>query len=251
MNTIVPTSCIAVAGQSLQQWRKLYRNKINMFGQSWTEHVYEFTPASASGGSYIGKINGDPYEIRIYKNQNNQVVWATGKDSWCGTNGLWPHLNGNQNPFQIFGQKGPWIGDKKRWQRSFSDTRFLLSFERTKEDFLEKINENRETYLLYPSKCVEDAVSQAVSKIEQGNRRTIGSYSGPASLSIEELKALGVKVCHKPPTRKNPSMAPGDHVREGFNWGADTPKQYQWFRYGAGYHYHGTVGCNAGWVWYA
>lgn len=251
MKTIVPTSCIAVAGQEIRQWRKLYRNKIKMFGRAWTEHVYMFTPAWKPISSPEGM--GKPYEIRVYRNDQQVVIWAIGADSWCGTNGLWPHLN-NEHMFQIFGQTGPWIGEKRSWKRSYSDVRFLLSFERTRGDFVKKVSEHRETYLLFPSKEVETAVWRAVENAEAGRGRPSikgsNSYSGPASLEIEELKALGVKVCHRPPTKKFPGLAPGDHVVENFNWGADEPKQAQWFRYGAGYHYHGTGGCNAGWVWY-
>jgi hypothetical protein len=257
MNTIVPTSCIVVAGQELRQWRKLYRNKINMFGKSWTEHVYEFIPAWKPISSPEGI--GEPYEIRVYKNQEGLVIWAVGKDHWCGTNGLWPKINKNliDSGYDAIGQRfnfpaqTDWLGKKKEWQRSYSDVRFLLSFERTKKDFIAGVTEYRKTWLLFPSKEVEDAVWSAVSRAESGRgRSSIGAYSGPASLSTEELKSLGCRVCHRPPTKKFPQVAPSDNVIENFNWGARTPERSEWFRYGAGYSYHGTVGCNSGWVWY-
>jgi len=249
MKNIIPTSCIAVAGQNIRQWRKLYRNKIKMFGRAWTEHVYMFTPVWKPISSPEGM--GKPYEIRVYKNDQGVVIWAVGQDAWCGTNGLWPHLNGNEYPFQIFGQTGPWIGEKRSWRRSYSDVRFLLLFERTRKDFFKKVTEHRVTYLLYLSREVEVAVQRAYENAESGRGRAgIGAYSGPASLTIEELKSLGVKVCHRPPTKKHPELAPVDHVVENFNWGAEVPEMAQWFRYGAGYRYNGSVGCNAGWVWY-
>lgn len=261
MKTIVPTSCIVVAGQEIRQWRKLYRNKIRIFGKSWTEHVYEFTPVGLSWSekdlrNYQKK---DPYKIRVYKNDNGNVIWAVEVEPLCFFhNDLSPEINkctlANQEgkwPLNNW-QSTSWIGWKKEWKRSYSDTRFLLSFERTREDFIEKVTEHRTTWLLFPSSDVEISVVRAYEKAELGQqgRLRIGSYSGPASLSIEDLKALGCKVCHKPPTQKFPEVAPGDYVVENFNWGAKTPEHAEWFRYGAGYHYHGTVGCNAGWVWY-
>lgn len=255
MNTIVPTSCITVAGQSLRQWRKLYRNKIKMFGKSWTEHVYMFTPACTPISS-PEKI-GDPYEIRIYKNEQGLVIWSVGEGTrgyFC--NDLSPQINkanlGNPDNWAIRGwQETTSMVWKKEWKRSYSDVRFLLSFERTREDFIKKVTEHRVTYLLFTSKEVETAVWQAVHKAEADRGRvSIGAYSGPASLTVEELKALGCRVCHKPPTKKFPELAPTDHVVNNFNWGAEEPQQFQWFRYGAGYSYHGTKGCNAGWVWY-
>ena len=257
METIVPTSCIAVAGQNIRQWRKLYRNKIKMFGKSWTEHVYSFQPIGWEFVNSSKLQNKDPYEIRVYKNESGLVIWAVGQDSWGGTNGRWPEINknlvgydGGKGVFNYSG-KTAWIGWKERFKRSYSDTKFLLSFERTREDFFKKLSEHRESFLLFPSKEVEAAVYEAVAKAEAGRGRPgIGTYSGPASLTIGELKALGCRVCHKPPTKKYPQIAPSDHVVENFNWGAEPPQRSQWFRYGAGLHYHGTVGCNAGWVWY-
>lgn len=258
MQTIVPTSCIVVAGQDLRQWRKLYRNKIHMFGKSWTEHVYSFQPIGWQFCDSSKLQKKDPYEIRIYKNQGGIVIWATGMDHWCGTNGKWPEINKcaiqdfpGKSHISNTWQATSWIGWKKEWKRSYSDVRFLLSLERTREDFIEKVTEHQVTWLLFRSKEVEVAVQRAYENAESGQgRASIGTYSGPASLSINELKALGVKVCHRPPTKKFPELAPGDHVVENFNWGANEPEQTQWFRYGAGYHYHGTVGCNSGWVWY-
>lgn len=235
MKTIVPTSCIVVAGQEFRQWRKLYRNKINMFGLRWAEHVYEFYNRSESA----------PREVRIYTNSSGSVVWATGNTFETGINSERVISSHHSD------QTTTWLGWKKEWKRSFSDVRFLLSFERTREDFINKVTEHRVTWLLYPSKEVEGAVSGAYYEAELGQGRpTIGTYSGPASLTIQELRSLGVRICHKPPTSKFPELAPGDHVVENFNWGAEKPQQFQWFRYGAGYHYHGTKGCNSGWVWY-
>lgn len=228
-----------------------------MFGLSWTEHVYMFQPASASGGSYIGKVGGDPYEIRVYKNKEGLVVWATGETAWPGTNGLWPKINkgffGNpEHPNLTSWQETSWIGWKKEWKRSYSDVKFLLSFERTREDFLKKVAEGRVTYLLYPSKEVQSAVLYAVGEAESGRGRTsIGAYSGPASLSIETLKSLGCKVCHRPPTKRFPKVAGGNYVVENFNYGADAPDIAEWFRYGAGYRFNGSVGINPGWIWRA
>ena len=259
MKTIVPTSCIAVAGQEIRQWRKVYRNKIKMFGRAWTEHVYMFTPA-CKPISTPEKI-GNPYEIRIYKNDKGVVIWAVGEGTYTFyCNDLSPEINKSSllDPEKNWATNGwqstSWVGWKKEWKRSYSDIRFLLSFERTREDYVKKVTENRVTWLLFPSAEIESAVWQAVNKAEAGRGRASirgeNSYSVPASLSIEELKALGVRVCHRPPTKKFPVVAPGDHVVENFNWGAKTPERAEWFRYGAGYHYHGTVGCNSGWVWY-
>ena len=243
MNTIVPTSCIAVAGQDFRQWRKLYRNKIKMFGLSWTEHVYMFIPVR-------DRNVGDPYEVRIYKNAQGLVIWAVG--------GEYDNANINRTAVPNAAswtindwQKTTWVGWKEAWKRSYSDIKFLISFEKTRSNFMSKITKNRETYLLFPSKEVETATWDAINKAESGRGRIgIGAYSGPASLTIEELKALGCKVCHRPPTKKFPQVAPSDYVKNGFNWGAETPKRAEWFRYGSGYSYHGTVGCNSGWVWY-
>lgn len=257
MKTITPTSCIAVAGQSLRQWRKLYRNKINMFGKSWTEHVYMFTPACKPIST--PEQIGEPYEIRVYKNEQGLVVWAVGEGThgfYC--NDLPPKINKTsvldfpgKFHFANQWQETSWLGWKDEWKRSFSDVRFLLSFERTREDFIKKVTEYRVTYLLFTSKEVETAVWQAVELAESGNGRPrIGEYSGPASLSIQELKALGVRVCHRPPTKKFPMAAPSDHVVENFNWGSRAPKRTEWFKYGAGYSYNGSCGCNSGWVWY-
>lgn len=261
MKTIVPTSCIAVAGQSLRQWRKLYRNKIKMFGKSWTEHVYEFTPVGLSWSETDLKSykKSDPYIIRVYKNEAGFLIWAIEEgESPFHHNDRSPEINKSNildfpgtSHFANQWQKTSYISWKKEWKRSYSDVRFLLSFERTKEDFVKKVTEHRSKWLLFSSLDVEGAVWQAVELAESGNSRPrIGAYSGPASLSIQELKTLGVKVCHRPPTKKFPQVAPSDHVVENFNWGARTPKKAEWFRYGAGYSYHGTVGCNSGWVWY-
>ena len=258
MQTIVPTSCIVVAGQKIRQWRKLYRNKINMFGKSWTEHVYNFQPVGWEFSNTSKLQSLSPYEIRVYKNQEGNVVWATGQEAWCGTNGIWPEINKatiqdfpGKTHFANQWQATSWIGWKKEWRRSYSDVKFLLLYEKTREDFVEKVTEHRVAWLLYPSSVVEVAVSQAYEDAESGRGRlSIGAYSGPASLSIEELKVLGVKICHRPPTKKFPKVAPGDYVVDNFNWGAKTPERAKWFKYGAGYHYHGTVGCNSGWVWY-
>lgn len=255
MKTIVPTSCIVVAGQELRQWRKLYRNKISMFGKNWTEHIYQFTPV---GVRWSGPVEiGNPYEIRLYKNDAGSVIWVIGATGTYSCNDIYPVINttsvSNQKdlPFSSGSQSTTWIGWKKEWERSYSDVRFLLSFERTREDFISKVIERRKTWVLFPSAEVEAAVWSAVSVAESGRGRTsIGAYSGPASLPIEELKALGCKVCHTPPTKKFPQVAPSDHVVENFNWGSRAPERTEWFRYGSGYSYHGTVGCNSGWVWY-
>lgn len=259
MKTIVPTSCIAVAGQSLRQWRKLYRNKIKMFGKSWTEHIYEFIPVGLSWSERDLKNyqKKDPYEIRVYKNDKGVVIWVVEVEPQnFRHNDMSPHINktslGNPEHWAVRGwQETTWIGWKKEWQRSYSDVRFLLSFEKTRQDFIKEATKNQVTWLLYPSKEVKKAVWEAIDKAESGQGRlSIGAYSGPASLSIEELKTLGVRVCHRPPTKKFPDVAPGDHVVENFNWGTKTPENAKWFKYGAGYSYHGTVGCNSGWVWY-
>jgi hypothetical protein len=260
MNTIVPTSCIAVAGQNIRQWRKMYRNKINMFGKSWTEHVYEFTPACKP--IFTPEKIGDPYEIRIYKNEQGLVIWAVGEGTYSFfCNDLSPEINKfsildfpGRSHFANQWKETSWLGWKKEWKRSYSDVRFLLSFERTREDFIEKVTEHRVTWILFTSQEVETAVWQAVNKAEAGRGRPSvrgeNSYSGPGSLTIEELRALGCRVCHRPPTKKFHKMAPTDHVVENFNWGSRAPKRAEWFRHGAGYSYNGSCGCNSGWVWY-
>lgn len=251
MRTIVPTSCIMVDGTPIRQWRKLYRNKIKMFGRSWTEHIYEFTPVSCPiiNGDYVYRLDSiGKYEIRIYKNSGGDIIWATGRDSWCGTNGLWPSLNQGRKGFISSGKS---ILTKSDWKRSFTDVKMLLSLERVRENFVTGVTKYRKTYLLFPSKEVEQAVQTAIEAAESGRgRQRVGAYSGPASLSLDELKALGVRICHKKPTKKYPKEASGDYVREGLNWGSEVPEESMWFRYGAGYHYNGPTGCNAGWQWY-
>lgn len=209
-----------------------------MFGQVWTEHVYKFTPVGLGFGE-ISLTKKDPYEIRIYRNSSGGVIWVTEKNPtgfFCGDQSPEIHKDfvGYEGGPGIFNYSADtaWVGWKRSFKRSFSDVRFLLSFERTREDFLKKITENRETYLLYTPE-------------------TRGSYSGSASLKVEELKALGFKVCHRAPTKRYPDMAPGDYVNKNFNWGAPTPKEYQWFRHGAGYRDNGNKGCNSGCNWYA
>ncbi|MDQ5952941.1 MAG: hypothetical protein QG551_169 [Patescibacteria group bacterium] len=235
-------------------WRKKFRNKIGTSYGVFHEHCYE-TPEGVTAGQ-----PWDPEKtLRVYTNTEGYVIWAIGPEHIIGIaeTKMQNCISVSVNKKRLCGpatngwQNHSWIGWRRSFKRSFSDTKFLLTFERTREDFLRKVTEGRETYLLYTSNEVEAAVQAAVREVEFGSGRArIGTYSGPASLSIEELKALGVKVCHRPPTKKHPEMAPGDYVSENFNWGAPIPKEHQWFRYGAGYHYHGTVGCNAGWVWY-
>lgn len=231
-----------------------------MFGKSWTEHIYAFTPA-CKPISTQEKI-GNPYEIRIYKNEQGLVIWAVeigATGFFC--NDLYPQIN--KSSIQDFPGRFHFANQlqetsslvwKKEWKRSYSDVRFLLSSERTREDFIKKVSEHRETWLLFPSADVESAVWEAVDKAEAGRGkpsvRGENSYSGPASLSIQELVALGCRVCHRPPTKKFPMVAPSDHVVENFNWGSRAPKRTEWFKYGAGYSYNGSCGCNSGWVWY-
>lgn len=251
MKTIVPTDCIMVAGLTFRQWRKLYRNKINMFGQNWTEHVYEFTPACKPLSS--PEEIGDPYEIRVYEDEIGGIIWATGRAGTFGCNDLSPHLNAGVNgkdywDFLSGNHVGPWIGEKGGWKRTLTDVKFLLSHPATREDFIGEKAKYRREYLMFPTAEVESAVWAAVSRAESGRRLRIGSYSGPASLSLDELRTLGVRVHHRPPGKDQ--KAPGDYVHENFNWGCREPRVGEWFLYGAGYHYHGTVGCNAGNVWY-
>lgn len=231
-------------------WKKKFRNKIIKDYGVFYEHVYEFTPTSSP--NYELEYGEKKAEITIYTNKEGYIIWSLGKNSFSFCNDHSPEVvqdrvRGTRKHYS----NQEWIGWKKNWGRTYSDVKFLLHFEKTQKDFRAEVRKNRDLYILFPSKDVEEAVWARVREVEHGCSQAIGSYSGPGSLSVKELKKLGCKTSYNPPTKKFAESAPTDSIHENFNWGTRKPDMAEWFRYAAGYHYNGNKGCNSGWVWYS
>ena len=231
------------------QWKKLFRNKLVTEHGRFFEHVYEYTPAhcyqKTTGEEYQLSIS-NPYQIRIYVNNLGSVIWAIG--GGYGVDISNQRIR-EQAPKYGRGAGGHTesIGSKKYWPRMFSDTKFLLTFERTKKDFIETITKERKCFIMCQSKEIMENAWELFNKYNQHSGRiSIGFSETWNKIPVEELKKIGVRFSR---IQRKPAKG-GNYVHENFNWGSNKPETGLWFNLDSGYSWHGNKGCNSGWVYY-